>query len=138
MLVSIPNGHGPYEMEQFLVRKRILWLPLVLIRGLIAYAVRVKHALRGKPPAPPEPPAYNVDSPHVQHFTLGRFRDLFRSRGFVVTVHRNGAFVGGDLTYFAFYFVPGLVRLSLRAVDSLPAALAGSWLFECRRERGGG
>ena len=133
VLVSIPNGYGPYEVEQYLVRKKILWLPLALVRSLVAVGVRAKHALRGAPPAPPEPPAYNVDSPHVQHFSLRRFRELLRSRGFRISEQRNGAFVGGDLTYFAFYFVPGLVRASLVAVDALPAAFAGSWLFECRR-----
>lgn len=137
VLVSIPNGYGPYEVEQFLVRKRILWPPLALVRGAVALGVRAKHALRGAPPAPPEPPAYNVDSPHVQHFTLRRFRALAAARGLRVAERRNGAFVGGDLTYFAFYFVPALVRLSLRAVDSLPPALAGSWLFELRREGSG-
>jgi len=135
-LVSIPNGYGPYEVEQFLVRKRILWPVLMLVRGTVALGVRVKHAVRGAPPAPPAPPAYNVDSPHVQHFTLRRFRRLLRSRGLRIGVRRNGAFIGGDLTYFLFYFVPGLVRLSLRAVDSLPPSLAGTWLFECRRDAG--
>jgi SAM-dependent methyltransferase len=133
LLISIPNGYGPYEIEQFLVRKRILWLPLVLVRGLVATGVRLKHALRGKPPAPPDAPAYNVDSPHVQHFRLARFRGLLAAHGFEIERGRNGAFVGGDLTYFLFYFVPALVGASLRAVDRLPPQLAGTWLFECRR-----
>ena len=135
VLVSIPNGYGPYEVEQFLVRIKVLWLPIKLVRGVVALGVRVKHALRGAPPAPPEPPAYNVDSPHVQHFTLGRFRALLGSHGLRVSELRNGAFVGGDLTYFLFYFVPPLVNASLRSVDRLPPQVAGTWLFECRRER---
>lgn len=133
VLISIPNGYGPYEIEQFLVRKRILWLPLVLVRGVVAAAVRVKHTIRGRPPASPEPPAYNVDSPHVQHFSLDRFRRLLAENGLDVAERRNGAFIGGDLTYFLFYFVPPLVGLSLRGVDRLPAKVAGTWLFECRR-----
>lgn len=132
VLVSIPNGYGPYEIEQFLVRKRILWVPLVLVRALVALGVRVKHAVRGVPTPAPAPPAYNFDSPHVQHFTLGRFRNLLKSSGLRITVRRNGAWIGGDLTYFLFYSIPGLVRLSLRVVDPLPSALAGTWLFECR------
>ena len=133
VLISIPNGYGPYEIEQFLVRKRILWLPLVLVRGLVAAAVRGKHALRGRPPVPPPPPAYNDDSPHVQHFTLERFHRLLAAHGFEIARLRNGAFIGGDLTYFLFYFIPRLVDLSLRGVDHLPPRVAGTWLFECRR-----
>ena len=133
VLVSVPNGYGPYEIEQFLVRKKILLPALALVRGLVAVGVRNKHALRGRPPAQPDAPAYNFDSPHVQHFTLRSLRRLLGSRGLELAARRNGAFVGGDLTYFAFYFWPGLVRLSLTSVDSLPSVLAGSWLLECRR-----
>ena len=133
VLIPIPTGDRPYEIEQFLVRKRILWLPLVLVRGVVAAAVRVKHTIHGRPPASPEPPAYNVDSPHVQYFSMDRFRRLLADSGLDVAERRNGAFIGGDLTYFIFYFVPPLVGASLRGVDRLPASVAGTWLFECRR-----
>jgi SAM-dependent methyltransferase len=132
-LVSIPNGYGPYEIEQFLIRAGILRLPLALVRRGVQGGVRVKQALRGAPPPDPEPPAYNVDSPHVQHFTLGRFRRLLQSKGFRIERRRNGAWFGGDLTYFLFYFAPRLVPASLRVADALPARLASTWYFECRR-----
>ncbi|MBA3476039.1 MAG: methyltransferase domain-containing protein [Actinobacteria bacterium] len=133
LLISIPNGVGPYEIEQFLIRKGILRLPLALVRNGVRIGVRVKQALRGAPAPDPEPPAYNVDSPHVQHFTLGRFRGLLRSQGFRVECRRNGAWFGGDLTYFLFYFAPRLVPASLRVADALPAQLVSTWYFECRR-----
>jgi SAM-dependent methyltransferase len=132
VLVSIPNGHGPYEIEQFLIRKGVLRPLLTLVRGGVAAAVRAKQRLRGAPPPDAEPPAYNVDSPHVQHFTRARFTSLVRSRGFRVECRRNGALFGGDLTYFLFYFVPGLVPASLRVADALPARFVSTWYFECR------
>lgn len=134
LLVSIPNGYGPYEAEQFLVRVKVLWLPLAVVRALVALAVRIKHALRGAPPAPPDGPAYNVDSPHVQHFRLAGFRALLREHGFHVVHHRNGTWFGGDLTYFLFYFIPSLVPATLRAADVLPPQLVSTWYFECRRD----
>jgi SAM-dependent methyltransferase len=132
LLVSIPNGFGPYEIEQFLIRKGILRLPLALVRAGVRSGVRVKQLLRGAPPPDPEPPAYNVDSPHVQHFTLGRFGNLLRSRDFRVECRKNGACFGGDLTYFLFYFAPPLVPASMRLADALPAQLVSTWYFECR------
>jgi len=134
VLVSIPNGYGPYEIEQFLIRKKILWVPLVLVRALVALGVRVKHALRGAPTPAPAPPAYNFDSPHVQHFTLRRFTGLLKSSGLRITARRHGAWIGGDLTYFLFYFAPRLVPASLRAADALPVQLVSTWYFECQRE----
>lgn len=133
VLISIPNGYGPYEIEQFLIRKKILWLPLVIVRTLVALGVRVKHALRGAPAPTPAPAPYNFDSPHVQHFTLGRFTDLVGSSALRVTVRRNGAWIGGDLTYFLFYFAPRLVPACLRVADALPVRLVSTWYFECRR-----
>jgi 2-polyprenyl-3-methyl-5-hydroxy-6-metoxy-1,4-benzoquinol methylase len=131
VLVSIPNGYGPYEIEQFLIRKRVLWLPLLLVRGLVALGVRVKHALHGAPSLVPAPPAYNFESPHVQHFTLHSFAALLKSSGLRATVRQNGAWIGGDLTYFLFYFAPPLVSASLRLADRLPAKLVSTWYFEC-------
>jgi hypothetical protein len=133
LLVSIPNGWGPYELEELLVRTRILWLPLVLVRRAVRAGVRAKHALRGAPPPERETPAYNVDSPHVQRFRLSTFRALARAHGFRIAHRRNGAWFGGDLTYFLFYFVPSLVPASLRAADALPPQLVSTWYFECRR-----
>jgi SAM-dependent methyltransferase len=138
LLVSIPNGYGPYEVEQYLIRKGVLKLPLALVRRGVAAAVRAKHAVRGAPPAPPEQPAYNVDSPHVQHFRLSRFRALLREHGFRVDHRRNGTWFGGDLTYFLFYFVPPLVPATLRLADVLPPQLVSTWYFECRRGSPGG
>lgn len=134
VLVSIPNGHGPYEIEQFLIRKGILRPPLALVRGGVRAGVRVKQMLRGASPSAPEPPAYNVDSPHVQHFSFARFARLLRSRDFWIVCRRNGAWFGGDLTYFLFYFVPSLVPTSLRVADVLPARLVSTWYFECRTD----
>jgi len=133
LLVSIPNGYGPYEIEQFLIRKGILALSLALVRRGVQLGVRAKQALRGAPPPDPEPPAYNFESPHVQHFTLRRARGLLRSRGFRIECRRNGSWFGGDLTYFLFYFVPRLVPASLRVADALPAPLVSTWYFECSR-----
>lgn len=133
LLVSIPNGYGPYEIEQYLIRKGVLRLPLALVRRAVRAGVRVKHAVRGAPRQEQERPAYNFDSPHVQHFGLRTFQTFLRRHGFHVARRRNGSWFGGDLTYFLFYFVPPLVRATLRAADALPPQLVSTWYFECRR-----
>ena len=115
-----PNGYGPYEVEQFLIRKGILGLSLALVRRGVQLGVRAKQALQGAPPPDPEPPAYNFDSPHVQHFTLRRVQGLLQSRGFRIECRSNGSWFGGDLTYFLFYFVPRLVPVSLASPMSCP------------------
>ena len=43
LLVSIPNGYGPYEVEQYLIRIGALKLPLLLVRRAVA-RVRPREA----------------------------------------------------------------------------------------------
>jgi SAM-dependent methyltransferase len=135
VLVSIPNGRGPYELEQRLLRTRLgKPLPHVARRAAVA-AARARRRLRRLGPPPPEPPrpAYNEECGHVQLFSLVQFETLLRAAGLTVERRHNGAFVGGDLTYFVYLALPRLVPLALRTVDCLPARLAGSWYFACAR-----
>lgn len=134
LLVSVPNGRGPYEIEQWLIRAGVLRPVLALTRVAVEGAVRAKRRLQGEPWPPPEPhaPAYNAESGHVHFFTARRLERLLRDSGFAVAEWRNGALMGGDLTYFVFTFVPGLVPLGLRLADRLPRSLVSTWQIACR------
>jgi hypothetical protein len=57
---------------------------------------------------------------------------MFDEAGFTVRASRNGAFVGGDITYALFEAIPRLVPVSLRIADALPSRCAGTWYFDCR------
>ena len=134
VLVSIPNGFGPFELEQRFARTRPgMLLARALRRGFEASA-RARRRCRGLPWPPENEPvaAYNVESGHVQHFTEVAFQALVAAAGLRVVARANGALMGGDLTYFAFYTVPRLVPMSLRAADRLPARLVSTWYFELR------
>lgn len=135
LLISVPNGRGPYEIEQLLIEKGILKPPLELTRRLVAAAVRTKHRLRKTPLASagaPSLPAYNLDSGHVQFFSGKGLRHLVEGSKLRIDLWRNGCLMGGDWSYFLFYFLPRLTPLSLKVADKVPHGLASTWLLECR------
>ncbi|MGH3072962.1 MAG: class I SAM-dependent methyltransferase [Gaiellaceae bacterium] len=129
LLISIPNGFGPYEAEQWLERHGLLRPFLWLIRAV------GRLARRGRRPSAPSTPddalAYNAESGHVQFFTLRRFLGLLDAAGLDVVERRNGSLLGGELSSYAFRAAPRLVPLSLRAADRLPPALVSTWYFAC-------
>jgi SAM-dependent methyltransferase len=134
LLISVPNGYGPFEVEQFLIRHGVLSPLLSLTRRLVSLGVVVKRVMRrGRfRPTPIGPPASNDACGHVQFFSLWKFERLLKSQGLVIEHRANGAWFGGDLTYFVFYFFPILVPITLRIADYLPSILVSSWYFHCR------
>jgi SAM-dependent methyltransferase len=135
MLISIPNGYGPFEIEQFLIRRGILVPALWLVQSVVKFGVRIKRLTLRRAPldAPDAAPVSNIDSGHVQFFSRGGFLRLLKDNGLVIESRSNGAWFGGELTYFLFYFFPRLIPISLRAADFLPPALVSTWYFKCRR-----
>ncbi len=135
VLISIPNGSGPYELEQRFVRTPLgRNLPRAARSGAKA-AARLRRRLRrlGPPPAVPSRAAYNDESGHVQFFSLPGLERLLTAAGLRIEERRNGSFVGGDLTYFLYLALPRLVPVSLWTADHVPARLAGTWYLACRR-----
>lgn len=133
ILISIPNGYGPFEIEQFLIRRGMLKPVLWLVRTMVEFGVRVKRNTlrRARFDAPGAVPVSNIESGHVQFFSYGRFVRLLNDNRLIVERRANGALFGGELTYFLFYFFPPLVPLSLRVADFLPPRLVSTWYFKC-------
>jgi SAM-dependent methyltransferase len=127
VLVSIPNGYGPFEIERFLIRVGLL-KPILL-------AIDLAKRARGRQATPrgADLPAYNWDSGHVQFFSERAFRRLLAGVGLQVTAKGNGCLFGGEVTSYAHAYCPGLTEGSLRAADHLPSWLVSTWYFECRR-----
>lgn len=131
VLVSIPNGYGPYEAEQWLEQRGLLRPALWAIRR----AGRLRRRGRSRPASPQL--AYNAASGHVQHFSRRRFASLLAAAGLRVFEHRNGSLLGGELSQYAFRAAPWLVPATLWLADRLPAAAVSTWYFACAAENDG-
>lgn len=128
VLISIPNGFGPYELEQrFLRRTRLDRLFHETVRT-IGRLLRRPSSMQGKPVGGP---AYNYDSGHVQFFHLDDFLNLLEDVGLHVQQTRNGALFGGTLSINSLGRVSFIVKGSLKLADLLPQRWVSTWYFAC-------
>ena len=129
VLVSIPNGYGPIEIERFLFRKGLLdaGAPDEELREL-GEAARVRAGSRASPAAAglqlgewSRPVLHRANVPGAA-----------RRRGPADPRQANGCLFGGEVTSYLHAYWPALTPRSLTAADRLPGALVSTWYFECR------
>lgn len=124
VLVTIPNGYGPWEAGQAVSPRRLAgWLarrsglhrPLKRLMG-------VRPREEGGVTS-----TFNYESPHLQHFTLRSFEALVDQAGYTI---RRRVHSDGPLTFFAgIRSVRPLARFDCALVNHLPPALASGWYF---------
>jgi 2-polyprenyl-3-methyl-5-hydroxy-6-metoxy-1,4-benzoquinol methylase len=124
VLVTIPNGHGPWEVGQALSPRRAAgWVARKT--GLYGPMKRALGVRREEKDA--ETSTFNFESPHLQHFTMERFQAMADRAGYAIIQRAHS---DGPLTFF-----PGgrriswLARADCRLVDRLPHWLASGWYF---------
>jgi 2-polyprenyl-3-methyl-5-hydroxy-6-metoxy-1,4-benzoquinol methylase len=135
LLITIPNGFGPFETESALARAPLLG-PLLL--RAVEYGVAVLNKfgpLRGKwtealSEVPPDLP-YNLESRHVQFFTRRRLAALSDSAGFRIVRIESLSFLAGPFTNFLFGASRAFCRWNVVVAASLPRFAASAWFFEC-------
>ena len=119
ILISIPNGYGPAELERRFAERTRLDRVLAAARSAI-------NRVRGRNRV-----AYNDDSGHVQAFRMHEMERLIEQAGLRLDERRKGALFGGALTYPVGSLLPPVVRASLRLADRLPFAWVSTWYFRC-------
>lgn len=130
VLVSIPNGYGPFEIERFLYHRGLLG-PALVMRNCARWVKRrvFGRGLEAQPPLP----AYNWESGHVQFFTTRSFRALLADAGLRIRRQANGCLFGGEVTSYLHAYWPAITPRSLEAANHLPGAMVSTWYFECER-----
>lgn len=117
LLISIPNGYGPFEVENFILRKL----------GIIRLGRYVRNIIKNKPQTP-----YNVENGHVQFFTRQSFGKVLSDTGFEAVDFRNGCFLGGSISNAIISKIPFLTRANIKIAKYLPSQVCSTWYFVCR------
>ena len=124
ILICIPNGFGPYELEQRILR-------MTRINLLIAKAIRqVKKILGRKEEKQAE---YNYDSGHIQFFKQKDIENLADQVECEIKDKANGALFGGDFTYIFGILLPFIVKPSLWLANYVPSVFASTWYFRLQQ-----
>ena len=121
LLVTIPNGYGPFElasMVEALLQISGLYKLLRKLRGLFSATRSISSAA--------------IDtlavSPHVNFFSFGEIGRLFVSQGFAQTRYQGRTFLCG----FGFDLLLRGVRVlcwNAKVADRLPPQLVSDWMF---------
>jgi SAM-dependent methyltransferase len=122
LIVTVPNGHGPFETMSFIEHVFTLIGVLPLLRW-------VKHRLFGKPKIDSHEALTLAISPHLNFFSFGAMQRLLRDAGFEVIRYRPRTLFCGFIIEWA---IRGpLIAWNARVADRLPAWCASDWMFEC-------
>jgi 2-polyprenyl-3-methyl-5-hydroxy-6-metoxy-1,4-benzoquinol methylase len=136
LLVTVPNGRGPFEIESALSRIRFLGPALLKITDLSVAALN-KTVMKGTwsrmAALTPDDLPYNIDSGHVQFFSKTELNKLFNGAGLEVVGSGNISFLSGPFTNYLLAPSQKFCGWNVRVADDLPYWLASAWFFECRK-----
>jgi SAM-dependent methyltransferase len=134
VLVTIPNGYGPFEVESWLSRLAVFG-PASLLAVDRLVAVLNRFVFRGAWTAAVTAPdlPYNADSGHVQFFTRHVFLRMAAGSGLTPVRQTGVSWLCGPYTNYLFGPWLGFCRLNARAGDWLPPWMLSAWFFELGR-----
>lgn len=122
ILISIPNGYGPFEIENFILRKMgILWLARCIFKTQKAESHSNTQTL-------------NVESGHIQFFTMRHFKKILAKSGLQISKFKKGSFMCGSVSsrvISAFSFFTSWNRAISKY---LPYFMCSVWYFECTQK----
>ena len=120
LCVGIPNGFGCFEIENFIPRMmyKVAWGQELTrkVRGTV-----IKDSL-------------NIDSQHVQFFTIGGITQLLEKTGWEVMEQVNEDVFCGMISDRILSRIPLLDKWNIWIADKLPAQIAAGWIFICKKE----
>lgn len=122
ILISIPNGFGPFEVENFVLRKT----------GILGLANLLRKKVK-RQMTPSYVQTLNSESGHIQFFTRRKFEKLLKSSSFGVSYFKKGCFLGGALTSRLVGLFKLFIKLNLKAGKYLPNQLCSVWYFEAHK-----
>ena len=125
ILVCIPNGYGPYEMEQRFIRVTRLERLFEIIKRFIKRIFFKQVEKRRE---------YNYDSGHVNFFQMKDIEKLLHQAGLIITLKSKGALFGGGLTYALGILFPFIIKPSLWLANYLPFWMITTWYFSLKRK----
>jgi 2-polyprenyl-3-methyl-5-hydroxy-6-metoxy-1,4-benzoquinol methylase len=133
VLVTTPNGYGPFELAA--AADRVMHGPVLgeLSRATSGALRRLKHRLRGAPDYEAALATTNTlaVSPHINFFTLADVEAVAGAAGFEVERRRSRTFVCG---YGFDRVVKGpATEWNAKLADVLPPSLSSGWMFLFRQ-----
>ena len=124
LLVTIPNGYGPFELTSLAVT-------LLQLSGVYTLLRKLRRLFSAASTASQAGIDTLAISPHVNFFSYGELRRLFDLHGLVMMRYRARTFLCG----FGFDQLlrgSGVLRWNARIADRLPPQVVSDWMFSLK------
>jgi SAM-dependent methyltransferase len=131
LLVTVPNGYGWFELEQFFWWRAGIG-PLLFRAGLCHLVEKTKSQWLGPDAVAAGPPSTLSSSPHVQRFTLRAIARRLSASGFEAVDRRGSVVFSGPFSNLLFAGVGPVLAANARWGDRL-GPLASGFMLACRR-----
>lgn len=131
LVVTVPNGYGWFEIEDFIWKKFMLGVAFEKLR--ISSAI-IKFKRRCGIWRHDEAPSSLSSSPHVQRFTLEKITALLKKHGFSVAKRTGTVFLCGPLSNLLFTGLKPVMKFN-KYLGKLAPAIASGFIVVCRKDR---
>lgn len=135
LIVTVPNGHGPFEIESALSRIPVLGRVLIKLTEYLVAVLNKFGPWRGLwsealSHLPVDLP-YNDESKHVKFFTRRSLTALLQRACFRIGTIQGLSFLAGPFTNFLFGASRAFCVWNTSIAGKLPLALTSAWFIEC-------
>ena len=129
LLVTVPNGYGWFEIENFMWNKMrigniLRWIGIVKIIKIIK---QIFFGLDRNIPYYMQPSTLS-SSPHLQCFTYGSIRRLLKGHGFEVLNIAGSVLIAGEISDLLFTGIKPIMRLNSGLGNLFPRFAAGFYI----------
>lgn len=137
LILTIPNGYGPFEVDQYLWKRNFLYLPKIYLSRVSARNVRQKAVTVKRD-------TLNESNPHVNWFTWRAINRLFAGNNLELIKYSPRAFLSGSYLDLLCATVLStrikldwLATVNCQIANVLPPQASSGWMFVCRKSQPG-
>jgi 2-polyprenyl-3-methyl-5-hydroxy-6-metoxy-1,4-benzoquinol methylase len=130
VLVSVPNGRGPFEIESFVRRLPVLGWGLSVLAKVLSRLGRLVTRRAAPPAERARPIPYNASSGHLHFFTRSRIVRMAADAGLDIVHWCNLAFVCGPFSGELVPETEAVCSWNTSIAEKLPYWATSAWYFE--------
>lgn len=131
IIISVPNGYGAFELENFLYQKLKMGIVLNLVERII-YKIKqflLKMGFLRKIREYDSTLSTLNPSPHLHRFTWMKLLNIFNCANLRVIEAKGTTLLGGPITHFFFRFNNFFINLNEKLGDIFPKFCSNGWII---------
>ena len=127
LLVTVPNGYGWFELENFFWNKLRAGQFLEWV-GFVELVYQIKKFFLAKKIDHPPHPSTLSESPHIQHFTASTIQKILKASGFMILEVTGSVLFAGPLTNLLFHGVDSFLKFNCFLGKLFPSMASGFFI----------